>query len=382
MAGLMAAAQAEALGVTPLLIDNGIQGAHQGLGGFAPFSGAKFSLFPAGRGLSPLVGGDGELIRRYAKICREFTQIGLSEFNVSDRQIAGQETEMAVGLAHRNYHSILLSPRRIDALLAALTRRLKRTRIIRARAKQIAIKTESRIIAVLESGEIVCGRSFIIAAGRLGGELLTMAGVTETHGKGIEIGVRFGFDTRSPVANLRKLGPDAKFMADGTRTFCLNSPGKIFHYPGLGFSLPGGIVAEADWPQSNVGILCRLPNRKVELERLLQFAPTGKLEAFSFNGSKTDLEWTAHAADLLGPDVVSRINSFIHTLVESGLIDLPSRYRVHYPLLDWHWPVFSLTDRLATAAPRIFAAGDSSGHARGLMQAALTGELAVEEALS
>jgi hypothetical protein len=193
--------------------------------------------------------------------------------------------------------------------------------------------------------------------------------------------VRFSFDSRAPLAGLRELGPDAKFMADGVRTFCLNSPGRIFHYPGLGFNLPGGIVAEADWPESNVGVLCRLDDRQEVLQRIARLAPAAPAPLLTLQGMGSEIDWTEHARSLLGEHVVLHLEAFMRKLTQSGLINLPRRYVVHYPLLDWHWPVFSRPNQLGTDVPGVFAVGDASGHARGLLQAALMGPLAVEEAL-
>jgi hypothetical protein len=235
---------------------------------------------------------------------------------------------------------------------------------------------------VLEDERTFEGEALIVAAGRLGAELLSEAGVPESRGKGIDVGVRLGFDQRAPLTGLRALGPDAKFIADGVRTFCLNSPGRIFHYPGLGFQLPGGIVAASSWEEANVGILCRLDNRQEVLAQLAAAAPAGNPRALVERGRGQDLGWSPLARRTLGDSVVSRVEDFVSKLTASGLVSLPESYDVHYPLLDWHWPVFSRPDRLGTAVPGVVAAGDASGHARGLMQAAVMGVMAVEEALS
>lgn len=378
----MAAWRAESLGLSPALINVGVPGTPDGLGGFAPFSGAKFSLFPAGTGIAALVGGDDGLIHRYSTICADLRDLGFGEFHVTEKEIIGREVETDDGLAYRSYHSILLSPTRIEALLAALVTRLERTTIVPATVAGLAVNVDGPFRVLLAGGEVLSARTLIVAAGRLGANLLKDAGIPEMPGKGIDVGVRLGFASRTPVAGLRGLGPDAKFMADGVRTFCLNSPGKIFHYPGLGFRLPGGIVAGPDWPQSNVGILCRLEDRQATLRHLIGLAPSGDAQPLSFVGRGNSLEWTHHALNLIGGDAASRIDRFVQRLVESGLVALPPSYSVHYPLLDWHWPVFSLAGRLETSVPGILAAGDASGHARGLMQAALMGVLAVEESLS
>ena len=381
LAGLMAAARMEELGATVVLVDVGVPETPGGLGGFAPFSGAKFSLYPAGRGISPLVGGDAALVERYRSACLLFVALGFSQFDVTDAQLWGEELPSGHGLSHRRYHSVLLSPAEINKLLLALSGRLVRTRVIRRPATSLDV-VGSPLRVRLAGGECVSATRIVVAAGRLGANLLEAAAVPQGPGKGIDVGIRLEFNEDSPVAGLRSRGPDAKFMGDDVRTFCLNSPGRIFHYPGLGFSVPGGVVAEAGWRGANVGILCRNPNRRTAIADLCRRASAAGTGPLSQTGRGGDLGWTKSSLDTLGIAVATRIDRFVSQLSESSLIALPDRYVVHYPLLDWYWPVFSLPGRLETGIAGVFAAGDASGHARGLMQAAVMGTLSAEEALS
>ena len=382
LAGLMAAARAEALGFRPTLLNVAVPNTPRQLGGFAPFSGAKFSLFPAGTGLAPLFGGEDALIGRYADSCREFAALGFPEFDLTAEQVAGEESETRPGLAYRNYHSVLLTPVRMGELLTALSSRLSTTQVVRAAVTRLDLRSGPPFAVHVGGEDVLHARRLIMAAGRLGALLLKSAGVTETGGKGIDLGVRLEFPSQEPLRGLRQLGPDAKFLADGVRTFCLNSPGRIFHYPGAGFSLPGGIVAEADRSESNVGVLVRLSGRHQILSRLAAAAEQGEPVPLSFEGGATGLSWPTRARVVLSDHVCDRIDAFLGKLTTAGLLDLPSRFIVHYPLLDWHWPVFSLPSRLATTVPGVLAAGDASGHARGLLQAAVTGAASVEEALT
>lgn len=381
LAGLMAAERAESAGARVALIDCGVPGTSGQLGGFAPFSGAKFSLFPAGSGLAALTGGETGLVEVYRNICEEFYRLGFAQFRVGHRELVGLESSVGTELAYRRYHSVLLSPVEMNALLAALASRLRSVRVIRSTVTRLRTSLNSGFLAsVAGTGEVYAKR-IIMAAGRLGADLLTSAGVPETAGKGIDVGVRLGFSDGTPLAKLRELGPDAKFMARGVRTFCLNSPGRIFHYPGLGLQIPGGVVADSQWAESNVGILCRLADKQAFLRTLASHVPEGGHVPLRLRGRGTALGWTKPSVTLVGEHVVARIDEFIEELVNSGLVCLPNRYDVHYPLLDWYWPVFSLPGRLETGATGIFAVGDASGHARGLMQAAVMGTLAVEESL-
>jgi hypothetical protein len=83
--------------------------------------------------------------------------------------------------------------------------------------------------------------------------------------------------------------------------------------------------------------------------------------------------------DLLPSIVPERIYDFALRLAGAGLLHLPEQFTVHYPLIDWHWPVFGQPGKLQTAVEGLYAIGDLSGHARGLLQAATMGWLAAEE---
>jgi thioredoxin reductase len=381
LAGLLAAARVEQLGASAILIDVGVPNTSGDLGGFAPFSGAKFSLAPAGSGIADLLGGEEALVERYRAMCSHFADLGFPQFVVTDGELRGDENGLGSGLAFRRYHSVLMSPAEIDELLIGLSAQLRTTRIIRGRVTTVDLSSGPPFSAVIETGGRVTANALIMAAGRLGSTLLKEAGVPQGKGKGIDVGVRLGFDSREPLAGLRALGPDAKFMADGVRTFCLNSPGRIFHYPGLGYQLPGGIVAAQDWEHSNVGILYRLADRHSVLQHLAEVAPS-ETAPMVFRAQNGELSWSANSRRVLGRQVADAIDDFVAKLSMSGLVNLPDSFDVHYPLLDWHWPVFSRSDRLSTLVPGVIAAGDASGHARGLMQAAVMGVMAAEEALS
>lgn len=382
LAGLMASAQAEARGASALLIDCAVPGTPSVLGGFASFSGAKFSLAPAGSGIAAVLGGMSHLVSAYAGVCAEFVDLGFPQFRATERQLVGEETVRGGGLDYRRYHSILLKPEEVSSLLARLSARLRKTRVVKSEAIGIEVQHGSPFAVQLACGAAVVGRSIIVASGRLGSGLLCAAGIPETRGKGIDVGLRLEFATPEPLAGLRSYGPDAKFMSGSTRTFCLNSPGRIFHYAGLGYSIPGGIVATPGTSASNVGVLVRLEDRRAVLSHLARHTPHEGTPPMSQRGSGTDLAWSTASRSLLTEAVAAEVDDFIGRLAEVGLVRLPKSYDVHYPLLDWYWPVFSLDDRLMTGVPGVIAAGDASGHARGLMQAALMGKLAVEEALT
>lgn len=380
LSGIMSALTAEKAGISALLIDEPVDKRSATFGGFAPFSGAKFSLFPAGSGLLPLVEGESGLIERYRGLCQFYENIGIGEFAVSDDELVGRTRAAPNSLAFRSYFSVLLTPDRMNCFIDTLVGRLKHTKFIRAKVHRIDLSSDRpQLTIVTESGNYRAVK-VIVAAGRYGAKLLGDAGVSETSGKGIDVGIRLSFNSTEPLRCLRALGPDAKILNGRVRTFCLNSPGRIYHYNGLGYAIPGGIVAEPGWRESNVGILLRVANRPDTLAYLeAQSSSAGGLP-LCHSGCGNNLQWTEAARHVLGDEAIFRISSFVTAMADSGLIDLPPDYVVHYPLLDWFWPVFAEEGSLRTSEAGVYVAGDVSGHARGLMQAALMGILAIEEA--
>lgn len=380
LAGLVAATRLSPVTSSVALIDEAVPGTPKELGGFARFSGAKFSLFPAGTGLSSLAGGDQQLKELYSELLRFFAKSGITKFAVEE-SASGEQREISKGIQFRDYHSIVLTPQEVSVLLNFLEACSSAVSVIRGKVKRVRTpRGGEKLIELADGAQIRAGR-LIMAAGRLGGELLTQAGVPVTNGKGVDFGVRVEFATQAPVANLRAHGPDAKILRGAVRTFCLNSPGRIFHYPALGAYIPGGIVADATAVKSNVGILRRLPDKQAALEdfaRRLQRSPP---DTDHLVVEATGAAITSHAAvqAMLPLEVAEDLAEFANAIGEAGLIDWPAEFNVHYPLVDWHWPVFSRPGVLETEIEGVYAVGDLSGHARGLLQASACGWLCVDE---
>lgn len=366
LAGLCACAAMLRKGTRVALFDRPLPQSGGRLGGFARFSGAKFSLFPAGSGLAPLVGGVDQLTALYASLV-DFMQIGDDAYDNAHRAVGDD-------LGLRSYHSIVLTPDEVESLLDRLAHAAAAATIRMVGVKSIKpLEREFEVVA--ENGERVRAARVIVAAGRAGSDLLLRAGCEEQPGKGCDVGVRLEFPDRQSVAGLRALGPDAKIILKHTRTFCLNSPGEVFHYQWEGVSLPGGVVAHEQEVKSNFGVLCRVPDKAATLSRVkaatLEQMKGG--DSFSVKSSSLPLLRGPRYPQILGKEVVEKINAFAVSLSEKQLVDFDRGYTVHFPLLDWHWPVFSLPKTFETTIPGIYAVGDTSGHARGLLQAAAAG---------
>jgi hypothetical protein len=193
----------------------------------------------------------------------------------------------------------------------------------------------------------------------------------------LDVGVRVEFTDRRAVKGLRSLGPDAKILSGRTRTFCLNSPGAVYRYPFDNYTIPGGVVASAEVTSANVGLLVRVRSKEDTLLRAkaLLAGTSHYLESplveRTVLGDKRNL-----VEQIFGAEVCSDLERFGKALEEAGLVDWGAPHAVHFPLLDWHWNVYALETTHETSKSGLMVVGDSAGHARGLLQAGISGWLA------
>ncbi len=378
LAGILAAKRlSEAKQLNIALVDSAIPAANGRLGGFAKFSGAKFSRLPAGQGLIDVAGGVDELESHTYEV---INFLGLSQKEQLTSQDKTSEIE-SDDLALRSYRSIVLQPDEIDQMIEACTRKLSENiTVIQDRVD--SIERSQGFDISLGSGKELNAAVVLVTVGRSGGRLLSDLGAKEQNGKGLDIGVRLEFGKKEALAGLRNLGPDAKILNGNMRTFCLNYPGEIYYYPFEGFSIPGGIVANASATAANVGILYRVPDKQSALQEVLdglskvssERLTNANLTTGASLGDKGDLVEIAY-----GLSARRKIEDFLQLLHSDRLIDLDVPHRVHFPLLDWHWPVFAVGKTHHTTVTGLYVAGDSAGHARGLLQAAISGLIAAEE---
>ena len=384
LSGLCAALRLSQRGVRTTLLNTTINSGDRSLGGFARFSGAKFSLPPAGMGLIPIVGSSDALLRIISQIISLLGIDHKRQHSSTDLSLTLNDTELAHGVHLRKYDSIVLMPNEMDVLIDNLE----------ARVREHCDVVSGKCISLLRSGmqwhsrclvgsitrEIVSDVVFF-AGGRMGSDILTSTGCLETHGKGLDLGIRLEFPDKKDLFALRELGPDAKIISGRCRTFCLNVPGKIYRYPLESIQIPGGIVATEEELSANVGLLYRSSEKMHTLDTVLSRAreritnenqavqvPTG------FLGEAKNL-----LLSIYGSDVVSSLCEFGAKLHQLGLVDWDKPHIVHLPLLDWHWPTFSLPNTFSSSLPGLVVLGDSSGHARGLLQAAISGYIAATD---
>lgn len=388
LAGILAALRLSKANVRCILLDDCIPAANGRLGGFAAFSGAKFSLPPAGMGLVPLVGSAEMLGAKISEVI-ECLGIGASHSVASFEEGISGQFGLDRSTTLRRYHSILLTPNEMSDLLEVLTKRIeKECSLIRGTCHSFS-KSGGGWQVIAHTGNqseaihIASGTVFF-AGGRLS-ELLINAGATPSPGKGLDIGVRIEALNMSALSGLRALGPDAKIIRGNCRTFCLNVPGLIYHYPFKNLSIPGGIVADTSVSRGNVGLLVRVSEKYERLQQMLK--ATEKRSKQFMNDDAIIMssapfgQMEEKVSKVIGVDVVQQLQDFCKTLGDLDLIDWSLPYKIHLPLLDWHWQTFARAASHKTSLEGVYVLGDSSGHARGLLQAAVGGWIAAEEYL-
>lgn len=389
LSGLCAALQLGRAGVKTVLLNRAIENTENRLGGFARFSGAKFSLPPAGMGLLPVVGSHDRLIETVSAVLHLLKLDQRSAQHSGDVEANDPDQTTSAGISTRIYGSIVLSPSEIGNTIDDLSRRVAEVcTVLDAKCLRL-VNTDGdwhvlyRAIGTSECN-VLSSTAVFFAGGRSGSNLLIGAGCEQTNGKGLDLGVRVEFPNRDHMKKLRALGPDAKILSEKCRTFCLNVPGKIHPYNFESLSIPGGVVADATHSAGNVGLLYRHPSKEKTLPDVLGKAKSvltnNDLSYFvtgEFLGSSTQ-----PICKIYGSEITAALSSFGNRLEELDLLNWKWPHYVHIPLLDWHWPTFSMPGTFRSSARKLYVLGDSSGHARGLLQAAASGYIAAQEYLA
>ena len=387
LAGLLAAIRLLRSEKKVILVDCSLPEAEGKLGGFARFSGAKFSLPPAGMGLTALAGST-ELLHQKINEVIEILGIGNLDMHFSVDRQAAKTVQLGLQTELRSYGSIVLTPTQVDDLIARLTMVIDGgCQIIKGEAKQLTSKGDGWVVAIQEEGREqyvkVAAKSVFYATGRLASDILMDAGAEKYPGKGLDLGFRVEFMQRDSVKNLRSLGPDAKIIRGACRTFCLNSPGEIYYYRYRNLNIPGGIIAHETVKTANVGILVRTEGKESGILRVVENIEQVKdqLSDCQLQIGVPKITSSNALVTLFGQGVANDLQDFVSALSDLKLIDWSLPYRMHIPLIDWYWGTYCGAASHKTSLPGLYALGDSAGHARGLLQAALSGWIASEEYL-
>jgi uncharacterized FAD-dependent dehydrogenase len=381
LAGISAAA---ALSKYPkiqaLLIDcPAVEGA-TGYGGFARFSGAKFSPPPAGKNLRKLVQTDEELesaFDYFSSISKLGERLSINGDSLSKADQKIQDTDLEI----RRYSSLVLNPQEMTDVINNVANSIP-TWVNKLAGKCELISRSENGFSIILNESVIQTKAIMLAAGRVATANLLGDVTEETFNRGIDLGVRFEFSDKKDIRALRSLGADAKILWRNCRTFCLNYPGAVFRYPFGSISIPGGIVADNDAEGANFGILYRTPEKKESISKILAVCKRNGDHAvnrsISVQGAALG-ESEAILREIYPAVVVDELKKFCDLLSAAGLIDWKRPHIVHMPLIDWHWPVYGNVNSHRASIDGIWVVGDSAGHARGLLQAAISGILGIKE---
>lgn len=387
LAGIMAARRVSSEGIPSVLIDQSLPEAQGKLGGFARFSGAKFSLPPAGMGLLNVAGDKSRLLQVIQNV---LMVLGIAEDAEISRMVSDidEDTPLSDSVFLRRYKSILLTQQEMGSLIDRKAIFPDTTSVLKATCTRIKRKGEFWEVAAATNRNknkyLVRGRAVIFAGGRIGAHLLTNVGLKTREGKGAEIGVRIEVPELSTLSRLRELGSDAKLLYKNCRTFCLNYPGQIYRYPFEGIMVAGGISKDAPNRAANVGLLYRdsqKENRLSQIRATLEQMPSKILYQPHRIRGKSLTTVFGIISNLFGKDVATELNEFKINLADLNLVDWSKWHIVHLPELEWYWPIFGKENSCRTEYEHLYVVGDVSGHARGLLQAAVSGWLGAEELL-
>jgi len=238
-----------------------------GFGGCSLF-GSKMSLFPAGSGLTNILGSKEiakgkiekafKLLSHYLPLCgMEITKIDTEK----SKKFFGR-----LGFKYKHYDVYLYNPTELESMYHDLLLHLKSNGVrILTKTFLIDINLEKDQFIVqtkqAEKDFVIYTKYLVLGVGRLGFSLLRVLnskfdlGGKETH---LEVGVRIEFPTNL-YPHIDKYHKDLKLLFDGARTYCLCKNGKVALYNIDGVCFTEGYFApELTTDLTNVGILVRL----------------------------------------------------------------------------------------------------------------------------
>ena len=125
LSGLCAALRLGQSRVRTVLLDSTVNSTDRALGGFARFSGAKFSLPPAGLGLLPIVGSSERLFEIVDQVISLLSIDYKQPTNSTDLRINLKDIELSKGVFLRNYDSIVLTPSEINQVIDNLEKKVR-----------------------------------------------------------------------------------------------------------------------------------------------------------------------------------------------------------------------------------------------------------------
>jgi uncharacterized protein len=384
-----------------------------GVGGSSLLSGGKISLFPAGRAMSSVLGGE-QLVEK--KLFRAFElfkkYVTLIVPDVEPNQVQkGEALFAARGFDFRYYDAYRY---RLPDLVIGYEKMLQTIR-----SSGISVKLESEVTAVESLGdhfrievnthglssEVLANR-IILAVGRAGKELMHQVDARlhlDGRERDCDIGVRLEFPT-SVWPDIDECHKDLKLHFLNARTFCVCKDGLLAPYRLDDiFLLEGHADPDVKTGFTNLAITVRIPgvkgNQAINDIRTRMLAiskgkpirqaltdfldqKTSARDADKPAASISYWQW-GNIRDCFPESIYREIHNavsyFVHHLLPVRLQDTVS---VYAPEIDYYWSEFPLNQGFLSNDSRAYIIGDSTGQFRGILQAFCSGIESAEHLLS
>jgi uncharacterized FAD-dependent dehydrogenase len=371
-----------------------------GIGGSSGLAGGKLSEYPAGRGLSAIMGAAApdELKESMLRLAPYIptTPAPLE----ADRLKVESERYRALSYELRHYPANKYSQTDLMSAWAAISAEL--------RAAGVEIRTDSRVVDVHQVPQggfevrvetdsisaIVTAKSVMLASGRAGSDLANSLGAKESSHP-LDVGVRIEF----PAAlwpDLDAVHGDLKLHFDNARTFCTSKAGWISPYRFQDFMLLEGRTdsdKKSSW--SNLAITIRTaaaPTAVIDQirESTLRQGPGSSIrqaladyvldtpsERESREPSASFSYWRwGDVNDLFPVEIAQELRAAVSRFsTEVMPRQAAEEAFVFGPELDYYWP--TLPHR--SEVPGLWAVGDVTSDYRGTLQAYAAGRYMTTE---
>lgn len=371
-----------------------------GVGGASGLAGGKLSEYPAGRGLSILVGD---------RVEHELKQsMNHLEKHLSIQRAAGGnarlelETQRYRDLSFelRHYPANKYAQADLTSAWSSIVREVISaggTVLTGTRATSIQSRTGGLSVATLRGTEerVFSTRTVVLATGRSGGDLVTEYGVGHQQ-HALDVGVRIEFPAAS-WPDLDAVHNDLKLHFGDARTFCTSKSGWISPYKyGDIMLLEGRTDSAIRSPWSNLAITIRTESPVEDVvagmrTALLAQGPGSSLrqplsDYLAGRATHRDTQrepgasfsyWRWGDINALFPETLAqRLRDAVRAFSANVLPPAAAEEaHVFGPEIDYYWK----TIPHRTTTPGIWAAGDVTGAYRGILQAYTAGRYLVSE---
>lgn len=386
-----------------------------GLGGAGLFLNAKLSFYPAGSGLGKLCGGEKNALELYDYAGEVLGELGgfKPNFFASMEKIDEMRNKAEkLGIDFKYYPVKVLSSSKVSSTVQNLKRECKGTIFLfSTKALSIVPEEKNQWTVVLQNQTArykVTSRFIVLGPGKAGTRWLHQQ-AEKLHLKRernpIELGVRLEMP-RSVLKSATEVHPDLKLLFNTdmghVRTFCVCDSGIVVICKYAHEVLLGGKCANTHSTNFALLVRKRLPlsidpiqygfsfarriNKATRNGILAQRLGDFKLErpSPSHSISKNKAICTVDPSQLTAGNVRDFYSEDVIEGIESALSRMnkfsPGIYDdsnlLYAPEIELCWDKFNLDSNMRTNLEGLYIVGDVCGHARGIMQAAITGILA------